>query len=129
MNIVEYAVRNKLRINTSKGLLTVEQVFELPLTSTNGLSLDSASKDVNRVLKNIEEESFVEAPSSKNTKAKKALELLIYVIKIKKEENKARRAAAAKAERKQRILKQKAKNAESEFDGMTDEELDELLDD
>ena len=46
MNLFEIASRKKLRIPTTKGDLTVEQLWDLPLKST-GLSLDKIAIDLN----------------------------------------------------------------------------------
>ena len=50
MNLFEIASRNKLRVPTTKGDLTVEQLWDLPLKSANGLSLDSIAIALNKQL-------------------------------------------------------------------------------
>ena len=70
MNLFEIASRNKLRVPTTKGDLTVEQLWDLPLKSANGLSLDSIAIALNKQLES-KATSFVDevqAPESSNTK-------------------------------------------------------------
>ena len=56
----EKAARLKLRFDTSKGLVTVEDLFDLPLTVRNGgASLDNIAKGIARLIRETETESFV----------------------------------------------------------------------
>ena len=58
-NMFEQATRNKLRFESTKGPLSVEQVWDAPLTSRNGFSLDDIAKQAKRELDALSEESFV----------------------------------------------------------------------
>ena len=46
MDFYKIAAQKKLRFNSNRGALTVEQLFDLPLTANNGLSLDDVSREV-----------------------------------------------------------------------------------
>jgi hypothetical protein len=65
MNIFEYAIRNKLRFASSRGELTVEQLFDVPLRSSDGFNLNESPRRANKTLKDMSEENFVE--TSRNT--------------------------------------------------------------
>ena len=58
----EQASRLKLRFTTARGSLSVEDLWDLPLTSTTGKpNLDDIAKSLNRELRATSEEtSFVE---------------------------------------------------------------------
>ena len=53
------ASRKQFRFASERGDLTVEQLWRLPLTSRNGVSLNSVAIAVNNALKGLAEESFV----------------------------------------------------------------------
>lgn len=71
----ERAAKCKLRFQSSKGSLSVEDLFDLSLTS-----LDNLAKDVNRQLKAEVEESFIEKKSQSSSDLELRLEILKHVI-------------------------------------------------
>lgn len=105
-NMFESATRNKLRFESSVGHLTVEDLWDLPLTSTRKIAtLDNVAREVNRQLKAESEESFV----VKSTNARKKdletkLEIVKYIIQVKLDEQEAARSRAARAEEKKKLL-------------------------
>ena len=101
----KYAVQNKLRFPSTKGQLTVEQLFDLPLTSANGASLDTIARTINADIKAMGEESFVEtnATDPKKKLLQNSLEIVKDVIKTKQEENAARLDRSKKAEQRQKL--------------------------
>ncbi len=54
MNIFENASKTKVRFETSKGEVSVEELWDLSLTS-----LDSIAKVISKELKEASEESFI----------------------------------------------------------------------
>lgn len=99
-NIYQKASRAKLRFNTNKGDITVEQLWELPLTSKTGFDLDTIAKQVNRELNAVAEESFVQVASNpQKAILTLKLDVLKDVISVLQAENAARvDAAQRKAE-------------------------------
>lgn len=96
INIFEQASRNALRFPTSKGDLTTEQLWQLPLTSNSGFDLDTIAKRLNAALKATAEESFVQTVENPaNERLTLSLDLVKHVIAVKIAENAARRDAAA----------------------------------
>ena len=93
MNIFEYAIKNKLRYTTNHtvGLITTEDLYSLPLDSTHKISLNSVAKEVNRELKNCQEESFVTAATEGNTLASIKLEVVKFVIAERLKEAEAKK--------------------------------------
>lgn len=89
-NIFEQASRLKLRFETTKGLLSVEDLWQLSLQS-----LDTIAKAVNRKLKEVAEESFIPAPirtNSASAELQLKLDLLKHVITTLDAETKAKLA-------------------------------------
>lgn len=124
MNIFEKAVRTKLRFTTSKGLLTVEDLFDLTLTSQKGISLDSISRDILREKRETQEESLVSETTTNNTELNLKLEILQFVIDVKKAERLAAKEEAEKKVRKQKILDVLARKQDAELEGSSIEQLE-----
>jgi hypothetical protein len=102
------AARQKYRFPSpvGGGGLTVEQLFDLPLTATgNRASLDSVARETNRLLKEQTEESFVETRSNPlKTELSNKLEIVKAIIAIRQEEQEAARLRTERAEKRQRLL-------------------------
>lgn len=119
------AAQNKYRFPSTRGQLTVEDLFDLPLRKTNGaLDLDSVARSVNRELKQQAEESFVET-SSNPAKAvlENKLEIIKAVIEIKKAEADLIAKASERNERRAKILRQIEAAEDREMSVKTKEEL------
>ena len=105
LNIFEAATRQKLRFASSRGELTTEQLWDLPLQSKSGFDLDSVAKATNASLKTCTEESFVKTTSNpQQTKYELMMEVIKHIIAAKVAENEVlRKAADRKAEREKLI--------------------------
>lgn len=70
----QQATRLKLRFSTSQGQLTVEDLWDIPLTSTRNASLDSIAIDLHIQAKGASDiVSFVTPPNAQIDAAKSAL--------------------------------------------------------
>jgi hypothetical protein len=98
------AAQAKLRFASKRGELTVEDLFQLPLTSKTGFDLNTLAVGVSKQLKDMGEESFVEEASTNPQKQvlTLSLDILKDVIKTQQEANKA---ALARRERQAEIQK------------------------
>jgi hypothetical protein len=104
-DLFEKAARLKLRFATPKGFLTVEDLFDLPLTSTTGkANLDDLARELNKELKAKSQESFVEDRPKADEAAQAKFEVVLSVIQTRKEELKAAKVAAEKRDTRQRVL-------------------------
>lgn len=110
-NVFEYATRHKLRFTSARGELSTEQLWDVPLRSSDKFSLDDIAKTANKALKEATEESFV---ATTRTAAHVRLEMTLEVVKSVIEarladEEAAKRRAAAKEEHEKliRILAEK----------------------
>lgn len=104
MNIFELASRQKLRFPSTRGDLTVEQLWDLPLQSKSQFDLDSIAKSVNHDLKGRAEESFVSTSTDPmRGRLETMLEVLKHVIQVKQEENTANANRIRNAQERARI--------------------------
>ncbi|MBE1490809.1 hypothetical protein [Plantactinospora soyae] len=124
MTIFEKATREKFRYPSSKGLLTTEQLWELPLTAKSGFSLDDVAKAVNVELKAIDTESFVatETNPAKATLETK-LEVVKHIIAIRLAEDQSAKAAAAKKLEKEKLLAVLGRKQDAVLENLTEAEL------
>ena len=127
VNMFEFASRNKLRFETVNGILSVEDLWDLPLTSTRRANLDDIAKELNRKIKESSEESFV-TPKAADKESAVAFEIVKHVIGVKMAENEAVRVSAEKKRQRERILEIIAQKQDEELKGKGLEELKSLLD-
>lgn len=105
MNIFEQATRAKIRFSTPVGMLSVEDLWDLPLTSTRArANLDDVARLLDAELKSTSSVSFVNDVSEVNAKTKLAFDVVIHVINTKIAEQKASQEAAVIREKKQKIM-------------------------
>lgn len=125
MNIFEVATRQKLRFETSKGLLSLEDLWDLPLTSATGKAcLDEIALVLHKQLRaTADVVSFVDNTAAQNPTIQLRFDLVKHVIEQRKLENAEAANAKARAETKQQILAALAKKRENAVDAMTEEQL------
>lgn len=126
-DIFAHAVRRKVRFDTPRGCLSAEDVWDLPLTSPRGVSLDSLARTLYRELQETKEASFVDDPPPANTLAQLRFDLVKYVIDVKKAERQTALAEAEKAERKARLLEVLARKQDAVLEGHSIEELETMI--
>ena len=119
----EQAARVKLRFPTTKGKVTVEELWTLPMTSKLHSSLDSIAKETNRALKAVEEESFVQASTPANSLLELKMNILKHVIKVRLEESKLAANAGANKAKRDKILAIVADKQDEALIGLSVEEL------
>lgn len=128
MSIFEQASRAKLRFVTTKGALSVEDLWDLPLTSVKGVSLESVAQSVYKSLQETALPSFVNPTTTTGSKEDALrLELLKHVIAVRKDENLKAAQARENAAKRQRILQIMADRKEGALAQASDDELNKLL--
>lgn len=127
MGLFEKASRQKLRFDTVKGSLTIEDLWDLPLTSQRGASLDEIAKGLNRELKDTAQESFVLPATTTNTLAQLKFDIVKHVIDVRQAENAAALVKREAAEKKQRILGIIAKKQDEKLENTSLEELEQMV--
>ena len=121
------ATKNKLRFNTSKGQLNVEDLWDLPLTSDSGQpNLDDLARELHKLIKDGAEVSFVKK-DNKHTKAFEVsqlkFDLVKFIIDVKLEEAEAVKKTRAAREKNQRILELIAKKDDETLASKSRDEL------
>lgn len=99
-NIFEKASRQKLRFASQRGDLTVEQLWDLPLTSQNAASLDSIAVALDTEIRNTAPRSFVSTTTTGNTVLELKLDIVKHIIEVRIEENKRKAEQAEKAQQR-----------------------------
>jgi hypothetical protein len=105
MEIFERAARLKLRFEVSVGLISAEDLFDLPLTSKSGrANLDTIGRALRQQLKNDDDVSLVDDSSSQDPLIQLRFDIVKHVIEVKKAERAEADKASQKAAQKQEIL-------------------------
>jgi hypothetical protein len=118
----EKASRMKLRFDTPRGRLTVEDLWDLPLIG-NEACLDNIAKVLYRELKDETQESFVIKAERSNEELTTKFEIVKHVIDVRLQEEEAAKNAAQARRKKQQIL---AIIAEKETETLKDSSIDDL---
>ena len=119
----EKASRLKMRFPSPQGGLTVEDLWDLPLTSTRAANLNNIAKDISRRLKAEGEEDFVNPKSGADEALQVQLDIVKHIIQVKQSENEAARTLADRKQKKERIMEIIAKKQDQELEGKPLEEL------
>jgi hypothetical protein len=125
----EKATRQQLRINSKKCLLSVEDLWTLPLkASGTSVDLDEVAKIVHKELKDSEEVSFVAPVTSSNTAAQLKMDIVKHIISVKLEEQAAAQKARETKEKKQMIMQIIAQKQNDALANSSVEDLQKMLD-
>ncbi len=125
MNMFEQATRLKFRFMSSKGELSAEQLWDVPLRSKDDFNLDNIARGVNRALEAACEESFVDTVQKNPTRDILAgkLNIVKHVIGVKVyEEREAKERADNKVER-EKLLAILAEKQEGKLSELSEREL------
>lgn len=119
----EKSTRMKDRFETSKGNLSVEDLWDLPLTSTRYPNLDDIARDLHRQLKDSAEVSFVAPARKENDTLQRKFDIVKHIIEIRLAENAAAAEVRANKDKKARILEIIARKDDEELVGKSRDEL------
>jgi len=120
------ATREAWRFPSSKGQLSAEQLWQLPLTSRDDFNLDGVAKAVNADVKQQAEESFVTPVKTDDTPRLK-LDLVRYIISVKIGERDAALAAKARADEAQKIRDILGRKQDAQLEASSAEDLQRRL--
>lgn len=128
MNIFEFATRNKLRFSSTRGELSIEQLWDVPLRSRDGFDLNAIAKVANRTLGNAAEENFVETTkTAEHARLETTLEVVKHVIGVKLAEEQAAKNRAAKKQEKEKLLRILAEKQDGKLSELSEQELRERI--
>lgn len=119
--IFETAVRTKMRF-PFKGMISVEDLWDLTVEN-----LDSVFKTLNSHLKQVKEESLLDARTKQDKELDTKIEIIKYIVGVKLEEEALRLKAKEKREQKQKILEIMSRKQNEAMEGKSMEELQAML--
>ncbi len=123
-NIFEYATRSKLRFASSKGDLTTEQLWDVPLRSSDGFNLNAVAKAANEAVKAANEENFVEtARTPAHTRIETALDVIKHIIEAKLADEAAAKRRAENRIKREKLLTALAEKQDGKLSEMSEREL------
>lgn len=127
-DIFERASRAKLRFDTPKGSLTVEDLWDLPLTGATGrANLNSIAIGLNRRLQETAVSFVPTAGSVSDGRDQLGLDVVRHVIEVRVAEAAERTTAAEKAQTKARIRELIAQKRDAALADKSIEDLEALV--
>lgn len=132
INLFEQASKAKLRFASARGNLTVEDLWDLKLT-TGQVSLNDIGVAIQRALKETSaDESLVPAAKKADTSAVTTLKLQLAVVKhiidVKLAEQDVREKAQAKADQRRVLMEALAESQSASLKGKSPEEIQAMID-
>lgn len=119
------ASRMKLRFETAKGLLSIEDLWDLPL-DRGRVNLDDIAIRLSRELKG-DTESFVNKAKSENVELKAKFDVVVHIIETRLKEADDAKQLQVRSEKKHQILEIIARKENKDLEEKTLDELKGLL--
>lgn len=124
----EKASRLKIRFDTPKGMLSTEDLWDLPLTNPNGrANLNDIVIGLYRKLQDSSPVSFVDTTAAVDEVTQLRFDIVKHVIEARVAENKARAEVQEKTRKRGRIMELIANKEDEQLAGKSTDELRELL--
>lgn len=125
MNMFETASRKLFRYQTIRGLVSTDDLWNMPLSSNNGFDLDNVAKAIHQEIQTMSVTSFVttSSNSAKKDELEVKLEIVKHIIADKLEQKAKRENAAAKATERQALLEVLNKKEQSALENLTPEQI------
>ena len=101
-NMYQKAAELKLRFDSAKGLISVEDLQDLPLRSTNGASLNEVAIRIHNAMESNETLDFIEDKTPTNTTNQLRMDIVKDII-----ENKLATIAASQQRAENKIQREK----------------------
>jgi hypothetical protein len=133
MDLFLAASRAKLRFDTPKGALSVEDLWDLPLDGSRGTTLDSLAVALYKDVKQAGEApvSFVsKAPvaTAKTVEAKMKFDLVKFIIDLRVAERDAKAEADTRRETKRKLQEVLARRQDAALESKSPEEIQAMID-
>jgi hypothetical protein len=128
MNLFELATRKKFKFASTKGLITVEDLWDLPLTSNSTrANLDDIARDLFKQLRNGDTVSFVNSENKSDPTVQAQFDVVKYIIDVKLLEKQEDDKARSKAKEKQQLLEILAERQHDELKSKSVDEIKALI--
>lgn len=105
-----------------RGMINIIDLWELSVQN-----LDLVFKSLNADYKKSEEESLLSVQTKESEELSEKIEIVKYIVNEKLAEKKAKEDAKKNREMKQRLLEIKAKRQDAALEGLSDAELDKMI--
>lgn len=125
MDIFVQATRMKLRFSTPAGLMTTEDLWDLPLQKGK-VNLDALAVGISNEMASTST-SFVNKTARKNETLDIKLQIILHIIQTRMEEAEQNEKREVRAQEKARILEIIARKEDANLEGKSLEELKGLL--
>lgn len=119
------ASRMKVRFETAKGLLSVEDLWDLPL-DRGRVNLDDIAIALSRELKG-DSESFVNKSKTVNDELKVKFDVVVHIIEVRLKELEEAKVARLRVEKKRQILEIIARKESKDLEEKSLDDLKGLL--
>lgn len=128
MDVFEKAGRLKLRFNTIKGGLAVEDLWDIPLVGD--FSLDELAKSLNRAIKQNADESFVvqAKKDEKEVLDELRFDIVKHIISVKLADIEDAENATARKTYKEKLLTIIAGKKDAKLEGKSLKDLEKMVD-
>lgn len=124
----EKIARMKARFDSPQGQLTVEDLFDIPLTSSRGkANLDDIARGLSRQVREAETESFVIKPPKADESALLKFEVVKHIIAVRLAENEEAAILKANKEKKQQILQLIVQKENEQLAGQSIDDLRKMV--
>lgn len=121
VNLFEIATRAKYRFASTRGSLTVEDLWMLPL-KTGEVNLNAIALQLDKELQQVSK-SFVDEVSVENQTLKNKFDIVLHIINVKKEEQKVKEEREANKSKLALLKAEQAKRQQDKLLSSSDEEL------
>jgi hypothetical protein len=121
MDIYKQGIRSNLKFQTTRGLLTIHQLFSLPISE-----LDTLAVELDEELEKSGKKTFLTKKSEKSKLAKLRFDIVLDVLTTLADEEKSAQEAADVKEHNQKIDNLIANKREKELQEKSIEELEAL---
>ena len=123
-SIFAFATRNKIRFASSRGELSVEMLWDVPLRSADGFNLDAVARAANKAWKDATEESFVSTVrTAAHDRLETALEVVKHVIQVKLDDEAAAKKRAENKIEKEKLLAILAEKQDGKLSALSEKEI------
>lgn len=124
----EKATRQKLRFESVKGLISVEDLWDLPLDSATGkANLNDVARAVYRDLKAEDQISFVSVQQKTDEVAQLKMDIVKHIIQVKLTEADAAKQLRDAKEKKQKIMEIMSRKQDAALESASLEDLEKML--
>lgn len=122
MENFKQATKQKLRFQTNKGVLSVEQLWDLSLTD-----LDTLAVSLQEAYENSKGKSFLTKKSTKDATIKLQFDVCLDILQTKVEETETAKELAENKAHNQKILQLIAEKKDDELKGKSVKQLEAML--